>query len=554
MTQHEMPEIVGLIRSVGDVDDMQSLERSYANAVELAGGVDGFGVFLFDEQGDKCELLFSGGDFPCAENGSAASLCPGAEDSLAQGRAFWPDDVKAGSRACLPLLHGGTVFGFASLLMTGETDALSRTLHELIADELARMLVAIELRENLSERLSDTEARLRGLIELGLRLNTLKLEFVAARFTGAVLRAVGAQVGALLLRVDDDWAETYEHGLRISDALAVKTPEGAIGAVECVKTRRPVTVDGYNNEGNFAFIPLAGPSETVGVCCLARGMHEPSFTENELELPVSMASLAATSIANARFHAESIERERWKAAVAVAYEIQQGLMPAESLQTKGLEAAFHWESSEVVGGDYLDLIPQEDGGLRVVVGDVTGHGVGPALLMTSTRAALRMLGRDKEFNSKLVDQLNRFLISDVLPMGIFVTLFITEIDPVTGAMRYVNAGHNPALIIGADNKVRSRLAATGFPLGIEEDVEYEYEDEVLGPGEKLVVYTDGLIEARSLSGEQLGMERFEELVSAPRNSAAEVVENLKTELNKYCGSQPPLDDQTIVIIKQTCDV
>jgi len=548
MIRADMNRVVELVRPVGGAEDLDGLKRAYANSVRELGGAGSFGVYLFDPDGVSAELSFSGAGFSGPARCTADLGGGRLREILEGGRAAWPEGDD--EYACLPLTQAGTVFGFVRLEGATDMADFARAAHELLADELARALVAIELRDDLSNRLAETESRLRVLTKVGSRLNTLKVELVAARFITAVLRAAEAQVGALLLRDEEDWGETFQQGIAAADVLAIETPGGGCAATECAETTKPVIVDRGSGSDKFAFIPLAEPSGTVGVCCMVRGKSDRPFDEYELELPVSLASLAATAIANARYHAESLERERWQAAVAVANAIQQGLMPKESLRIEGLDVAFYWVSSEVVGGDYLDLIPTRDGALRIVVGDVTGHGVGPALLMTSTRAALRMLGRARAFEGRLIDELNRFLMSDVLPMGLFVTMFIAELDPRSGAVRYVNAGHNPAIVVGADSSVRTTLSGTGFPLGILEDAQYESAEYVLAPGEKLVAYTDGLIEARSPAGEQLGMERFKRLVSAPHDTAAGVIAGVKSGLDDFCRSRPPLDDQTLVIVKR----
>ena len=548
MTHADMARIAELVRPIRGAEELSDLERAYTNSVRQAGGVDSFGVYLFDQDGDSVELLFSGADFPGPKTCRVDALGPELGGVLEESRAAWPEGD--GSRGHLPLTHAATVFGIIRFEGISDSSGSARALHGLLADELAEALVAIELRKDLSDKLAETESRLHVLTEMGSRLNTLKLELVAARFITAVLRAAEAQVGALLVRNEDGWGETYEQGISAEDVLAVETSDGRCAATECAETGKPVIVDRGEASGKFAFIPLAELSGIVGVGCVARGASDAAFEAHELELPTSMASLAASAIANARYHAQSLERERWQAALAVANEIQQGLMPKESLHVEGLDMAFYWVSSEVVGGDYLDLIQEGNGMLRIVVGDVTGHGVGPALLMTSTRAALRMLGRARKFEPRLIDDLNRFLMTDVLPMGLFVTMFIAEVNPRTGAIRYINAGHNPAIVVGADNSVRATLGASGFPLGILEDTRYESAEVTLAPGERLVAYTDGIIEMRSPANEQLGMDRFEKLVSAPHGTAAEVVAGVRNGLSDFSRSMPPLDDQTLVVVKR----
>jgi len=537
-----------LARTLCQADDMAGLEAALARVLPAAGAA-GFAVLLADEEGEGLETALCAPGYSPSASRKFAELPEGARSAMESGRPVWPGD--AGGTVFLPLAQAGVGFGLVELAGLADSGEDDRAVHELLAEELARMLVALEVREDLTSQLSETEAKLHALSEMGRQLNTLEFDVVAARFMSIALRASKAEVGALVLKDGPEWGESFEWGLDPGVALGITDADGRVAAQACLDDAKTVTVEAGSAKGIFAFVPLLSLDKPVGAAVLGRGPNEGDFTEHGLDLARSVASLAATAFANARFHAESLERERWRAAVAIAHEIQQGLMPDKGIQVEQLDVAFYAVASEKVGGDYVDILPQESGAMRVVVGDVAGHGVGSALLMTSTRAALRMLSRARTFDAALVRELNDFLITDVLTEGKFVTMFIGEINADTGFVRYVSAGHNPPIIIGLAGRARTTPGASGLPVGIVRNAEYTLEEEHIRVGEMLVIYTDGIIEARSPEGELFGCERLEQALSQKAGRAADVIENVKNAVAVFCRADSlQEDDQTLLVIKR----
>jgi len=359
-------------------------------------------------------------------------------------------------------------------------------------------------------------------------------------------------VGAVLLRDAKGWTKTIEWGLREEIALKLKTENGDLAAEKCARTFKSLVIAPNPQMGHFAFIPISGAKVLVGVACLARSPNDPPYTEAELNATGSVTSLAAIAIENCRSHQESLEMERWRASVDLAREIHRGLMPASLVEVPGLDIAYFWEACETVGGDYLDLIPATDGHLHVVVGDVTGHGFGPSLLMSSTRAALRALMHNpRPPNLSVLGDLNEFLIANVIQAGFFVTMFIARIDPRSSTFYYSNAGHNAALIFDGAGTIHAQLEASALPLGIDEKTNYEQLRATLGPGQTLVVYTDGIPDARSPRDEMFGMERFTEAIRSQANHSSKlIVQSIRDALKNHMGETPLADDQTLIVLKK----
>jgi serine phosphatase RsbU (regulator of sigma subunit) len=244
-----------------------------------------------------------------------------------------------------------------------------------------------------------------------------------------------------------------------------------------------------------------------------------------------------------------LERERIDQEIRLAREIQQRLFPAAHLPLPGLDIAGASFPAEATGGDYFDYIPMADGGLAVVVGDVCGHGFGPALLMAELRAYLRAFLLTRTDAGEILDLLNRSLAGDT---DRFVTLLLARIDPVTRSLVYAGAGHLPGYVLGTDGRVKARLGSTGPPLAVFPDADYPTETAPpLEPGELILFLTDGLVEAHGPDEVQFGTDRILELVKAYRQlPARQIIQALYREVRAYCGDGQP-DDMTAVVIKST---
>jgi sigma-B regulation protein RsbU (phosphoserine phosphatase) len=247
--------------------------------------------------------------------------------------------------------------------------------------------------------------------------------------------------------------------------------------------------------------------------------------------------------AQARYEKERLDQE-----IRLAREVQQKLFPAAPLPLPGLDVAGAWFPAEATGGDYFDYIPMADGGLAVVIGDVCGHGFGPALVMAELRAYLRAFLLTRTDVGEIVGLLNRSLASDT---DRFVTLLIARLDPPTRSLVYAGAGHVPGYLLGADGRVKARLESTGLPLAVLPDAGYATEPlPPLGPGEVVLFLTDGLVEAHGPDEVPFGTDRVLDVVRAHRaEPARRIIETLYAAVRAYCGPAAQPDDMTAVVIK-----
>ena len=231
-----------------------------------------------------------------------------------------------------------------------------------------------------------------------------------------------------------------------------------------------------------------------------------------------------------------------------AAEIQRAILPAGPPNNIYVEAAVHNKSCRTVGGDYYDFFDYDDGRLSLVLGDVAGKGMSAAMLMSNLQARVQMLAEDPgELASKIwrLDQ----AVARNSPDNRFITLFFAVLEPQEEKMTYCNAGHNPPLVVRADGSVE-RLEVLGSVLGMLPELGYEERTCSFGPGDLLVVFSDGVTESESPAGEEYGDEQLAEWLVANRtSSAADLVEGILGEVDKFTDGAPAIDDVTVLVAR-----
>lgn len=237
-----------------------------------------------------------------------------------------------------------------------------------------------------------------------------------------------------------------------------------------------------------------------------------------------------------------------------AKEVQQNLMPAEDAALDGVDIAGQSVYCDETGGDYYDYFEKEcSGGRRVgiVVGDVSDHGVPSALLMTTARAFLRERALRAGSVSQIVSDVNRQLARDVNTSGRFMTLFYSEVDVQENQIRWVRAGHDPAIVYHPADGTFSELAGQGgLPLGVFEDSVYEEYSQAIRPGQIVLIGTDGIWEARNEHGEVFGKEHIKDILRAGAGQNARViVQRIMARLDRFLHPRAPEDDATVVVLK-----
>jgi PAS domain S-box-containing protein len=234
----------------------------------------------------------------------------------------------------------------------------------------------------------------------------------------------------------------------------------------------------------------------------------------------------------------------------VAREIQSHLFPKAAPQLPGFDIAGASFPAAAAGGDYFDFVPMADNGLGLVVGDVTGHGIGPALLMAETRAYVRIAGLNRADPGEVLTRTNIALAEDISSER-FVTLFLGRLDAAQRQLTYVSAGHPPGYLLAPDGSVRMELRRTGVPLGMRPNTEYRLAPPItLQPGEIALLLTDGLEEAMGPGDKMFGAHRMLAVLRANRDQpAAQIVDALYFAVREFCKGLEQQDDVTCIVMK-----
>jgi serine phosphatase RsbU (regulator of sigma subunit) len=299
-------------------------------------------------------------------------------------------------------------------------------------------------------------------------------------------------------------------------------------------------------------VPLGVGANVFGIIYADSPLSDNRFTEDHLKVLTTLASVAAIRVENARLTEEQIERERLEREQQVASEIQQRFLPATAPLVDGYELQGISFPCYEIGGDYYDFIQRENGNLVVALGDVSGKGTAAALLMSSLHAAVHAQADTHDSIVKTISAVNRYLVESI-PPNRFVTLFYAELNPSKGSLTFLNAGHNPPLIVHAGGTME-QLASGGLPLGIMADAEFREGHTQLHPGDVLVIYSDGVSEAVNPSGEEFGPTRLYEVVARNLDaSAGGIRDRIESALTKFCQGTPAADDITLVIVKRTAE-
>ena len=295
--------------------------------------------------------------------------------------------------------------------------------------------------------------------------------------------------------------------------------------------------------------PLQVKDRIVGAIYVDSRAVRREFSSRDLALFGALSTQLAIALDNARLHLDSLQKVALEKDVEIARRIQQHLLTAVP-EVRGLDVAVRFAPCSQASGDTYDFMPLERGRLAVMIGDVTGHGVGAALLTHAAQAAVRSYLEMVDDLSQVVTRLNNRLAAGV-ETGNVMSLLLLLLDPALRTVQYVNAGH-PALLVVREGGVEV-LEKTGMVLGVVADQVYRVsEPVVLSPGDVLFLHTDGVEEAMNAAREQFGDERLREHLAATRGAgAAAILAQLEAALVRHCGGELPQDDIAMIAIKVT---
>jgi len=243
-----------------------------------------------------------------------------------------------------------------------------------------------------------------------------------------------------------------------------------------------------------------------------------------------------------------IERERVKAEIDAANRIQAALLPLDNPNVQGASFASHYRAATEIGGDYFDFLELPDGEMGIAFGDVSGHGLTSGIVMAMAKSALLVQVDTDPSPKRVLDVLNDIVIRTA-PRRILMTFFFGVLDTAAQTLRFSSAGHLDPYVYRAATKKLEPLSAWGFPLGVKRREPFREQTVSFVPGDRLVLYSDGLIEAIDDDGEPFGFERFEQTIAANGHLTADDIKKaLLGAVRKFTRNRPPEDDQTLVVV------
>jgi serine phosphatase RsbU (regulator of sigma subunit) len=299
--------------------------------------------------------------------------------------------------------------------------------------------------------------------------------------------------------------------------------------------------------------PLLDPEGSLGLIVLESRAGIRQFSEEDLELLVSLAAVAALHLRNLALALEAAERRRLQQELALARRIQVALLPDHLPEIPGWELYGGNIPSRGVSGDYYEVVTRGEGRECVLmVADVAGKGMAASLLTVSLQALSAGPIEDGLPPDEICARLSRQLYRRTPPEK-YATAFLGILEPATGRLRYTNAGHNPPLILRAAGTAEE-LGSTGVPIGLLPQATYRAAETILGPGDVLVLYTDGLVEAADPEANEYGLERLQKVCLNGKGETCESLARiLDRDLEEFARGVPFADDRTLVLARRLED-
>ena len=298
----------------------------------------------------------------------------------------------------------------------------------------------------------------------------------------------------------------------------------------------------------YNLVPMQMQGKTKGVIGIGERITKTPFEMDELDFLTTLGNEGLISLENARLFQEEIKKKRMEEELALAREIQQKLLPTTFPEYDKFEVTGINVSSLQVSGDYFDCIALNDHQVCLAIADVSGKGTPASLLMSNLQATLNVLVEPGLDLVKITEKINAIVHKNT-NYDKFITFFICLLDTETGNLKYVNAGHNPPILVGKDKKVEF-LSTGGLLLGMLPNAPFECGAAKLQAGDWLVMYTDGVTEAQDSAGNEFGEDSLVKLIQNNMQLSVDEMKNLLLQsVRNFCGTVPQSDDITMVIVR-----
>ncbi len=525
------------------------------------------GVALMYKDEENCYQVLKVKGLPGMEAGEKVSL-----GELHSGELIGADDIPEELARhqvvmLLPVAFGHRKIGLIGLGPKATGQAFDNEELEFILS-LVNMSSASVLNSLMVEELQHTNRELDGKVQQLNTLFDLSQEFNSSVDRPKLVKLLAfTLMGQMLvnkhlflLKRRGDSEEDDESDYQVVAAQGVKesvcTPE-LVENLPALKKEIQFSADEacppewkpLCDEGLALILPIVHKEETSAILCLGPKMTGQAYQPDDIDLLYALGNLAFVSIQNTYLVEQQIEKERLEEEMRLARDIQERLLPRETPVVTGLQMASLALPSRHVGGDYFDLVAQQNGSILIAIADVTGKGVPAALLMANLQACLHTMVPMDLTMEEFIGHMNRVICQNT-SFDKFITAFTGIYQPNTRRFEYVNAGHNPPMLL-RENGDLELLEEGGLLLGVMKDMPYKRGSVDLHPGDILVSFTDGVTEAMSPDEEEFHEDRLEAVLREQQEgSAQDILDAVRTAIVDFTGSETHLsDDLTMIVMK-----
>ena len=425
-----------------------------------------------------------------------------------------------------------------------------------LGDQIALAIANAKLIRRAKRKSAEAES----LYEVGkLMSGTLQLEELLNLIVDQVSNLVNVDVATIYIVNPKDGSIEDIVSKGVPDDLKSKLPTkiglGICGLV--AKTGETMVVNDVSKSAQYIQIcpelkseialPLKSRDEVIGVFNLESSKLN-AYSSNDKELLETFASQAAVSIERAKLYEQAMEQKALEDELAIARRIQSTFLPKKNPRVPGFDIAGVNISSEAVGGDYYDFINIVDNQIGIAIGDVSGKGIGAALIMAAFRASLKAEIRNNYAIRTIFNKVNSLLFESIEREN-YVTAVYGVLDTKNSVFTFSNAGHNPPLLFKKGGDILE-LTEGGLALGMFPDSTYEERPVYLNHGDMLLFYTDGITEAQDTEAQEYGVARLKKQIEKSSElSAREIIDGVIEAVLKYKGRDSALDDLTMIMVK-----
>ena len=464
------------------------------------------------------------------------------------------------SELAIPLLIKGRCIGVLDI-QSVRLNYFTEEQRNILTLLASRIAVAIE-NARLYRKAIRQARTLSVLNEISREINSiLNLEELLQRVALLLKRLVDYYYFSILLWDERDQVLRHRISVKRDEQLRDKRDrplgQGIVGVVAA--TRQPIIVPDVHRDPRYIAvnpetnselaIPLVLKDRLIGVLDL-ESPEKNAFTEDQRNTLMTLAGQLAVAIENARLY-ERVSRDeaRLERDLAMAREVQSALLPQAPPSVRGLQVGLAYEPARVLGGDLYDFLEYDDGALGIAVGDVSGKGTAAALSGAQAIGILRSLGRRRYAPHEMLRLMNDALCRNKME-GHFISLCYAVWEPRRRQLRISNAGL-PYPLIRRGGRV-DRVEVAGLPLGLIEATQYEERSTTLGPGDIVVVYSDGVVESTNRRRGEFGQNRLKQTILENRRmSASKLAETVLARVGRFARRSIPQDDLTLVVLKHS---